>query len=297
MKVWQRLLMFFSVLTLAVPVLAEMEFYRRQAAHDDDTRGQWTEQLLALVLQKTEAEFGPYKLLWAPQMSNAREWKTISSNRYPNFFGFKVFSKEYEQDDNIASIRFPIQLGLLGYRVCFYPTQQHERIARVLKSGDIKSLRIGQGRDWTDVTILRHNGYTVLEVENYKSLFKMSAASRFDLFCRGVNEYYDEYQLENPSGRLRLDSSFAFHYDMPVFFYTHKSNTRALARIEKGLLMAYEDGSLQALFTKFYGERIEFAQLHKRRIIKLRSPLVSDLPADYKKYNVIFDTSAVSSPY
>jgi hypothetical protein len=101
----------------------------------------------------------------------------------------------------------------------------------------LKKYSIGQGIGWADSLILRHNGFRVIEVQNYDSLFKMVAAGRIDLYCRGVNELRKEYESYRYITRLTYDESFALAYPLPRFYYMGAFNKDAKERMEVGLRM------------------------------------------------------------
>ncbi len=260
---------------------------------DDDTRQIWGNSLLELVLSKTVAEFGPFRLETPPKMAFNRAMKSLRENRFDNFVYSAVYRRANSYD-GVEIIYFPINLGLLGYRVCFYPTGGEKAIQRLL-AGDKDSVIIGQGREWSDVKVLRHNGYTVLEGDSYHGLFEMTAAGRFDLFCRGINEVFDEYKRYKDIQGLAFDRSFAFHYKLPVFFILNKGNAKAIERIYKGLQKAYEDGSLLDLFHEYYGERLAFSDIASRTVIELDSPIVGSLDKAYLRYNYMFTKAAPGS--
>lgn len=259
-------------------------FYLEESQFGGELNAEWYAKLVRLTLEKTRDEYGPYEIRVLPRMSFARQWKSLSENYYPNFIVNSVYKDETLDNTEIYAIDFPMQLGLLGYRVCFHSATPSELLMQMLAQGRLKRLSYGQGADWSDVKILRFNGYKVLEVPLFDSLFKMNAAGRFDLFCRGVNEIYDEYHSRARDGGLVVEQSFAFHYPYPVFMHLNKSNKQALARLTAGIRIAHRDGSIMTHFLEHYGKRLDFVKLHNRKIIPLKNPLINTLDSDYQKY-------------
>lgn len=263
---------------------AEMVFSELLPRYEaiEDTRGIWLQKLLKLSLDKTVDEYGPYRFEPIPAMSQARALKSLEENRYPNLFYPLAYESHYSDGSHLTFVPFPLHLGMLGHRVCFYSRNHQEALDKKIKAGELKSLTIGQGPDWTDTRVLRHNGYQIKVAPFYESMFDMVAMRRFDLFCRGVLEIHDEYQRHKET--LAIAPGFSFFYKFPVFFYTNKENEKAIARVEKGLRLAHSDGSLVALFKEIYGGQLELTAIWERDIIFLENPLLKDLSVAYEKY-------------
>jgi hypothetical protein len=83
-------------------------------------------------------------------------------------------------------VRLPIDKGLLGYRMFLVREADLPRFATVRTLDDLRKLRVGQGKDWIDVPILRKAGFPVVEGTSYPGLFAMLAAGRFD-FSRAAS--------------------------------------------------------------------------------------------------------------
>jgi len=87
----------------------------------------------------------------------------------------------------------------------------------------------------------------------------MVATGRFDLFARGANELLKEFGSHKKIKDLMYDKSIALYYPLPRFFFTAKSNTRAIKRIEEGLIAAYQDGSIEKVWKKQYGPSVSYS--------------------------------------
>lgn len=266
------------------PELAPMVFTQRAPAAEFDTRHLWSNSILRLALEKTQEEFGPYILETAPTMSYARQWQSLKDNRFPNYFFGAPYEPELAADPDLSHVPFPVERGLLGYRVCFYPENKGPYIRELANSNRIRELSHGQGEGWADTEVLRFNGFNVVEVKNYDNLFKMTAAARFHFFCRGIAEVKAEYLRHQATKNLALDKTLAFRYQFPVFLFTHSSNQTGLKRVEMGLKKAFSDGTLRTLSQAHYSEALEFVQLEKRKIIELENPLLQGLDKSYQRY-------------
>ena len=268
----------------AATVQADMLFTHRAPETDGDTRPNFEISVLQLALEKTKDEYGPYRLQAAPRINITRSIHSIRTNAFPNYFYTLGYEESYNQYPEMTYIPFPVDLGLLGYRTCFVSTKIKQQVAKTRSLDELRKFTIGQGRGWVDAEILRYNGFQVVELEPYDILFRMVAANRFDLFCRGANEVKDEYGHWHNLKDFDYDRSFLLHYPMPIFYYTNSANTQAIERVNKGLRKAYADGSLLALWAAQHQTSVSFAHLDKRRIYELENPLIQNVNKDYLNY-------------
>lgn len=279
------------LLFCAESIAAETVFTHRVPESEDDTRPNYEVAVLKLALEKTQAEYGAFRLQGSPRINVSRSIQSIRTNNFPNFFYSLGYEKFYDSYKEMAYVPFPIDMGVLGYRTCFTSEQNLEQLAKITTIEELKAFSHGQGRGWVDAKILQHNGFKVIEVEQYDKLFKMVAADRFDLFCRGANEIKAEYESRHTTKGIAYDRSILIYYPMPILLYTNASNTEAIERVTKGLLIAYKDGSLQKLWSEQHKASVDFAELGKRKIFRLENPLIKDINFDHEQYNYKFDHS------
>lgn len=240
--------------------------------------------VLKLALDKTVKQYGPYELKPAPQINVNRSLQSIKANTFPNYFASLGYNDNYDPQSEIDYVRFPIDLGVLSYRTCFAPKSILTDVAKINTLEELRKLSIGQGKGWVDGSILKHNGFNVTEIEPFPNLFKMTAAHRIDLFCRGINEVKEEYERWNHLEGLGYDRHVLIYYPMPTFFYTNSKNKQAIDRVTKGLRKAYADGSLLKLWKTHYQASVDFAELGNRQIFRLENPLTQSIDFDYTRY-------------
>jgi hypothetical protein len=84
---------------------------------------------------------------------------------------------------------------------------------------------------------------------------------------------------------LAYDESIVIHYPLPRFFFTSPENKGAIQRVQEGIFLAYQDGSLLKLWQKYYQPSIEFSALKRRKVVELHNPLIETLDPAYKQYN------------
>lgn len=250
----------------------------------EDTREAYSRALIKLVLDKTKAKYGDYHLANIPSMNRPRARYAAKLKTYPNMLLEESYDEEFAAKGDLTFINFPVELGILGHRVCFVNPKIKNDLKKITSVEQLKKYTIGQGIGWIDTNILRANGFQVTEIPNYAGLFKMTAAGRIDLFCRGANELMDEYETFKYIKELTYDESFAIVYSMPRFYYTNPDNKILLARVEEGLKTAYNDGSFKSLWLKYQTANLNFVKLNQRKIFKIQNPFIKNLPKDYEQY-------------
>lgn len=248
------------------------------------TRDSYDIKLLQLALEKTQTKYGSFRLAAANDVPVNRRLALLQQNAFANLVVFRGYDDELQDSGQFIFINFPMDLGALGWRICFTNPTIKEKIKSVKTLGDLRQYSIVQNRGWADSAILKDNGFRVIELENRPTLFQMVASGRADLFCRGFNELQSEYLEFKNIGNLTYDESFLIIYKMPVFFYLNSSNKLAKNRIEEGLKAAYEDGSMMQLWLEKFKDSSAFANLKKRKIFQLNNFRLKKLSNEYEKY-------------
>lgn len=239
--------------------------------------------VLALALEKTQAEYGDFLLKATPVMNTARALEELRNAIYPNQVLMTSFQNKF-LEQNLDYARFPVEYGVTGYRICFVSPQAKAAVAKVQNLNDLRQFSIGQGVGWADAEILRYNGFKVVDISQQESAYRMVAAGRIDLFCRGINELEPELINHTDLPGLDYDHTIALSYPLPRFFITNKQNSKLLERITKGLAQAYQDGSLRKIWLEQYESALRFANLKQRKILYLKTPNIDRIDFDYQKY-------------
>ena len=265
---------------------AQTVFSIRNQETPGDKRENYNKQLIQLALDKTRRLYGNYRLEQIPPMNTPRSLYAAAQNIYPNLLLELSYDPALLDKDGLSYIPFPVDLGMVGYRVCFVNPAVKDAVARVRNLADLRQFTIGQGVGWVDTQILRYNGLKVEEVSNYTGLFRMVAAGRIDLFCRGINEVSNELQSFGDITNLEIDAHLLLVYPLPRFYYLGTQNPSARSRVELGLQLAYQDGSLLALWRQHFLAGILALRLDKRLVISLQNPLLGDLDNHYLKYDI-----------
>ena len=248
--------------------------YPLTSLDDIDSRYEYDWAVLRMAMEKTVPRFGPYEV---HQSTHVMSPQRIGQELLMPDGRINVIARATspELEKNFLPVRLPIDRGLLGYRIFLVRGADLPRFAAVRTMNDLRKLRAGQGKDWVDVPILRNGGISVVEGTNYRGLFAMLDAGRFDFFSRGIDEAGREFKERHASyPHMEIEPTLLLEYPLPLYFFLRRDDEgRLLAqRIEAGMEIMIKDGSLNLLFQKFKGESIKSGALHKRRVLHLDNP-------------------------
>lgn len=276
-------IIFLIVFLISQSVYAKTVFiYNNSIKGSNNVKVIYDYKVLKLSLDKTVKKYGEYDLIPAPNMNKKRAISTVKSNKIKNFIVKISVTKELLSE--LSYTNFPVDLGVTGYRVSFVSPKIKDKIYDYNTLDKLRTLKIGQGIGWLDVNILEYNGFKVETVSNYTGLIYMLTRNRFDLFPRGANELLGEYETYKHIKYVDYDKTFVLYYPLPRFFFTHKSNQKAIQRIEEGLKIAYEDGSLKEIFNEYFKKSMDFANLKNRKFYNLENPYLEGIDTSYEKY-------------
>ena len=234
----------------------------------EDHRSDYALQLLQLGLSKSG---GDYRVQMADfPMNQERQVLEIEAGRSLDVGPIPASA---EREARLLAIRIPINKGVLGWRLGLIRKHDDPRFAGVDTLADLKHVRLAQGQEWPDTQILRANGIPVITAPSYEGLFKMLASERFDFFPRSIAEIWDEQEAN--AGTLEVEPHVAIHYFYDAYFMVNRKNTKLAKDISNGLERAIADGSFDALFQRYYGERLRKAKLETRTVIELTNPLLT----------------------
>jgi hypothetical protein len=232
--------------------------------------GDYALGLLELGLSKSDT---PYELIPADGgITQARNVAMLKSGDLT--VGWFGTSRELEA--TLLPVRLPLMRGLLGHRICIIPKGTQDRFSSIQTLEDFLGKLIGQGADWPDVRILEGAGFTV-KTASYSSLFRMTAAGRFDCFLRGVTEAHAEVANRPEGSELAVESDLMIVYPYAAMFFVSPNHPEVATAIEQGLRTAYDDDSFMTYFNNHPTIREVFsnAQLDTRHRFELPNPNMS----------------------
>ena len=246
-------------------------------------------KILELALDRTVASHGAYRLVSSRKMEQDRAVIQLTQNEAIDIANF---APDAEREKKLLPIRIPVTQGLLGYRVCLINKNSQSKFDGIqsLDSWRNRGLKIGQGKGWPDTSILEANDLSVVKSPKYSPLFAMLKKGRFDCFSRSISELMPEL-INNPA--LTLEENTLLVYRLPTFFFVSKKAPDLANRIEQGLLMAYEDGSVANLLHTHYQTVFTTMNISKRTLIHLDNPyLTEETKAALNQFNHWLDIKA-----
>ena len=181
-----------------------------------------------------------------------------------------------ELEERLHPIRYPLFKGLLGHRIFVIRQGDQHLFDQIETLEQLRQIKLGQGRVWSDTQILEAAGMRVVKTNAYENLFPMLEGGRFDAFPRGASEPWVELvQWENLN--LTVEKKLAIVYPMPAYFFVSKDNITLARDIEIGFEKAIKDGSFDKIF--FADTEIQkvlsLANLANRRLFRINNPFLS----------------------
>jgi hypothetical protein len=263
------------------PLVIKIRPFREK--HIDYTK-EYKYQLLELILGKTKATDGPFRIdvLKEEMIAQSRVLDLIDRGAITVIA--TMTSKEREK--KLVPIRIPIFKNLFGYRIFIINRKDKDRFAGIQTKKELQKLWAGLGHDWPDLDILEANGFNVVGSSSYRGLFSMLQEGRFDYFPRAVQEPWREVE-EEKARDLMVEPTLLIHYHAPVYFFVSNQNIELYERLERGFQMAIQDGSFENLFnTHWYiQDTLKKAKIGQRRIFRLKNPLLPpQTPLDRKEF-------------
>lgn len=232
--------------------------------------------LLHEALEQTRPDYGAYEIQsFTENVSVGRAIELAIEGRLVNVLSAGVSQSAPAPDQEMIPVPFPIDKGVLGYRVALIDRRSQDRLSRVRSIDDLRQLSVGQGKGWGDVRVYEHERIPIETTYDYESLVLMLLHGRFDLFPRGLLEIAPElaaYGTRYPD--LAVEQHLLLHYPFFQAFYVSRSAPRLAARLRAGLERMVADGSFDALFTRHFGKLLADLNLRQRVVIELENPFL-----------------------
>lgn len=234
----------------------------------DDARTSYPVALLRLSLFKAG---DAYRL--APSPVRTQQGRSMRLLEQGKLIDLVWTVTSHERERTLLPVRIPIDRGLIGWRLLLIRSQDSARMAAVRTKAALAPWRAGQGHDWPDAEVLRANGLDVHTSTSYARLFNMLERGHIEYFPRSVGEIWNELDAR-ASLPLSVAEGIVLHYPEALYFFVNRSNQALAVAIERGLRMAIADGSMDALFERYYGAAIARAALGRRTVLALHNPLL-----------------------
>jgi len=226
--------------------------------------------VLSLLLDKTRPTHGPYRLVFAPPMTQSRAFLQLGSGDLDVASSITTTSHESEA----LALRVCLYRGLIGIRLPIALARRRAELQRVATLAQARQLRLAQVESWPDSQILRANGWPVHGITQRDSFPALLQRERIDLFALGAIEVWP---IVDALPDLAVLDGWLIAYAAPSYFFVSRSRPELAERLRKAWQLVLADGSFSALFDRWLGPQLQRAALDQRRWLKLRNP---SLPAD-----------------
>jgi hypothetical protein len=172
-------------------------------------------------------------------------------------------------------VPIPLFFGLFGWRVLVVRQGEAARWRGLRNLADLRALRLMQGADWPDTTILRANGLQVVSGLKVPDMYERLARGEADAFPRGITEAWGEVQ--GVVQGFEVVPELVLHYRSDLCFFVRKGDEALAQALERGLRLIQRDGRLQRALWDQHGADLMQADLPRRHRIELHNP---ELPAE-----------------
>ncbi|WP_157471616.1 type 2 periplasmic-binding domain-containing protein [Gilvimarinus agarilyticus] len=220
--------------------------------------------VITRALERTEAKYGPYKLVVSRESSLGGDWRHLLTA------GDKIHivptSYLSFPPDEITLIPVPIAGGKLGYRHVVVRRDRLAEFAGVQHAHDLRDKLAGQGLYWPDMWVYEANELPVVGSEDLPALLKALDKGDIDYLPLGVNETESILQKYAPNPeRFAVVPNLLIYYPLSSTPVVTSKRPKLIARLSEGLEAMHADGSLHGMAADKYAPT-------RCRIIKLENP-------------------------
>lgn len=261
----------FILLNTVIFAHAETTIYYPQPFTTTDRRQDFPLELLQLAFSKSKTS---YRLM--PSKAKMHQLRALSSMESNSGVDVVWTMTSIERENQFRPIRIPIHRGLAGWRIPLIKQTEVSAFKQLKTRRQVQGLTAGQGHDWPDTEILRHNKFNTVTGSSYEGLFSMLASGRIDYFPRSIAEIWLE-ALVQADKNLVVDQHVLIVYPAAMYFFVRNDASELALAIEQGLENAIASGEFEELFYRFHGSAIERSNLPERMVLKLENPLLPEI--------------------
>jgi len=237
-------------------------------AQQNDRTLAYEEEVLRLVLDKTVARHGPYKLVRVAGISQKRAFAELEIGGLDLVSSMTSVAREAATQP----VRYCIYKGLLGVRVGMGSAEAVARLEGLRSRDELSRVPLGAVFDWPDLQVQKEAGLAVVSLSDFASGLKRLRLGSFELLPLGI--------VEAPpiaaNAGLSLIESWVLAYPSAYYFFVRRGNDALARRLSDGFEIALHDGSFERLFERRIGPQVKAANLATRRVFRLRNPILPE---------------------
>lgn len=228
---------------------------------------------LELAASKAESKYGDIQIVASEPMTQEQAFSALKQNN--GVVDIAVGGLSSDREEDLLPIYYPIDRGLLGFRICLINPDMQSAFDLIQTPQDFKTndLNIGIGEFWPDAFVLQYNGIPLETARTKEGLIKLLRNQDIACYSRGINELMEELQEEN---EFVLENRVMLIYPMADLIYARNSAHQKHEMLEYGLSVAIEDGSFAELFSQFYGDAMTVFSVYQRKLMFLDNPDLSE---------------------
>ena len=237
---------------------------------EPESTSRFYEQALRLALEKTSNASERIQFDYHPtHVQRERARLLVQQGKLDIIWS----SSNKKREKELTPVKFNLIRGINEYRLLLIRADDQPRFEQVKNLADLQKFKIGSGTHWSDTDIYRFNGLPLVTAYAYAPMFRMLKVKRFDYMARSIQEV--NYELEHYGKQgLAIEKGLLIHYPQPIYFFVSNDKSALAKRIQRGLEMARDDGSLDELFFAIPNFRQAWEELQKldRQVIELKAP-------------------------
>lgn len=248
----------------AEPLVVRHNFYADQNSETLNYKG----EVLALVLEKSKARYGPYVM----KKVDLKDWsqsRTYNQLEHGQLDLISSMTSEAREKSGLP-VRYCLYKGLLGIRIGMGSETRVAELDKIQTRDQLNQVKLGQVFDWPDYAIQTHAGLQVLPLSSVASSIPRLRLGSFDLLPLGVVEIAPIARQHN----LKMISTWAIAYPAAYYFFVDKNRPELAERLAYGFEQAIKDRSFDRLFSKRIGPLIADAGLANRKMFYIRNPFL-----------------------
>ncbi|MCZ8075772.1 MAG: hypothetical protein O9341_16780 [Paucibacter sp.] len=224
--------------------------------------------VLHLLLSKTEASHGPFRLETMPPRENLTQSRQMLDLRIGALDLMATMTSKAREPDGIP-VHTCMRRGLNGLRLPIALASRRRELEEVRSLEQVRQLRVAQVAHWPDASVMRANGMTVLPIPRLDVFEAMLKRDRFDLFALAADEAFG---IVNALPGVVVLSDWLLAYPSTFSFIVNHARPELAERLRQGWRVVQADGSFEALHEKLVGAEVAQAQLGSRRWLSLSNP-------------------------
>jgi hypothetical protein len=230
-------------------------------------------ELIECALRATESRYGAYKVEYSQAaISSERKRELLIAGERLNVDRLVGFHSPTGPRSALLFVNIPLLRNFMSYRIPLIRGENQARFDQVKNLDDLRKIPMGLGKGWEGY-IYQRNGFNLSEPVNFESLLKMLAGGRYDFVPLSAIEIEDKYKInQQVIDQLAPEKHLLIYSPLPNYFYVSPQAPELAMRLRIGLKQMQNDGSMDRIFEKHFGERLRKLHLSQRQLIEIPNP-------------------------